>query len=75
LTRRDLSPVETRLITLYRAGVLGPRQFHIMVLRYEHALSLSQIALALNVSRGTVTGTLSRCHQKIRLHNILEEAA
>lgn len=71
---RPLSPTETLLITHYRAGVLTARQFHILVLRYEHNLTLSQIELALDVSRGTVTSTIARAHQKIRLHTTPEAA-
>lgn len=74
MTRRTLSPIELRLVGLLRADVITRRQFEILVLRYEHNLSLSQIALALDVSRGTVTSTIARAHQKIRLHTTLEAA-
>jgi RNA polymerase sigma factor (sigma-70 family) len=65
---RAPSQVERRLIAYLRAEIITRRQFELMVLYYEHNLSHGQIALALDVSRGTVSGTLRRCRQKIEIH-------
>jgi DNA-binding CsgD family transcriptional regulator len=65
---RTPTPLEQRLLRYLRAQTLTRRQFEMMVLHYEHNLSLGQIALALDVSRGTVAGTLRRSRQKIEIH-------
>lgn len=59
---------DRRLLDLHKAGVLTRRQWYILELRYSHRLTLNQIALALDISRGTVTSTIKRAQQKIDLH-------
>lgn len=56
------------LADLVAAGVITQREHEILELRYANNLTLYQIALALDISRGTVTNTLRRAHQKIEIH-------
>jgi RNA polymerase sigma factor (sigma-70 family) len=58
----------TILDELLTARVITQREHQILELRYANNMTLYQIAQALDISRGTVTNTLRRAHQKIEIH-------
>ena len=69
-----VEPVEPTgaLWTLVRA--LPPRQRDVIVLRYVADLSQEDIAVALGVTRSTVSSTLTQAHRALAAHERSEEA-
>lgn len=69
-----MTDATARLLALRKAEVLTDREWHVLMLRFVHELTLGQIALALDVSRGTVSGTIRRAVQKAEIHERKEAA-
>lgn len=54
------------LIVRETVGLLTPRQYRVVVLRYTHGLSIREIARQEGIAAGTVRDALARAHARLR---------